>query len=98
MNPHEQRYINRIVRKALAENVSISVFDGCDWAIKGSTNMDEIMDALGATEEDTLTFVDLKSGERLGFLYLTYGNEEYATEEVVCDYSDNDFVNDLLDL
>ena len=80
----ERRIINRILRKALKLGYTVSVFDGEEWALARSTDIDRITSEIAATDCTTLRFRNSK-GDSVGQIFLVHGNEE----DVVSDMSDN---------
>ena len=78
----EKEIIRRIVTDALAAGYRMTVYDGEEKTVRGSTDRKEILDAIGTTDSDTL---GLWNGEkRMGGIMLVYGNEPGV---VVADYS-----------
>lgn len=78
-----------LIDAILAKGAMISVNDGEEWTVKGSTDKGEIIRALFTTDGDTIRARDAEKN-KLGDFYLIYGN---SGEEVIGDYSDNDFCN-----
>ncbi len=89
----ERRIVSRIVKDALAQGYIVSVYDGCDFAIKRSSHYSAIMAAIMSTDEDTLIIRDANTGEKIGFIHLVYGNDGF---DVVSDYTANDRIEALL--
>ena len=86
---NRQRLERRIVRAAVAEALrtghKVSVNDGEVWTVSKSTDLAEIMGAVMTTDEDKLRIYDAR-GERIGDVWLVYGNDGY---DVIADYHDN---------
>lgn len=76
----------RLVRKALEAGYKLSVSDGEEWTVKGSTNRMQVLEALATTGADTIR-VRTADGEKIGDLYLVYQNG--PGDELIADYSDN---------
>lgn len=88
----EAQIINLIVIEAISKGYSVSVHDGEETTVEKSTDFDTITKATMTTDEDTLIIHD-KSGERIGMVYLVYGNDGW---DVIADYTLNDQINDIL--
>ena len=78
----ERRVIRALVKTALADGCSISVYDGEAYPLKKSTSLKDIMAAIMSTDEDHLNI--WKDGKRIGSVFLVYGNDGY---DVINDYS-----------
>ena len=89
----ERVIVRKIVSDALEREWLASVFDGEEWTVRKSPNIDEIMESLGTTDEDQIVFRTI-DGEKVGWMYLVYGN---SPEEVVCDYTANEEMQGLID-
>ena len=74
--------IEKMIIKILSDGHKINVFDEEDVLKHGCTNKNEILDEMGASDENTLQIDVLGS-----FLFLWVKAE--GTEEVISDYSDN---------
>lgn len=84
----EARVARKLIKAALARELSISVNDGEEWTVKRSRNYREIVDALATTGEDIL-HMTAPTGDRIGSFVLIYGNDE-SGEELIADHTDND--------
>lgn len=84
----EARVARKLIKAALARELSISVNDGEEWTVKRSRNYREIVDALATTGEDILRMT-APTGDRIGSFVLIYGNDETG-EELISDHTDND--------
>jgi hypothetical protein len=84
----EARVARKLIRAALARELSLSVNDGEEWTVKRSRNYREIVDALATTGEDILRMT-APTGDRIGSFVLIYGNDE-SGEELIADHTDND--------
>lgn len=86
----ERKIVERLLDDALAQNLTVSVYDGEVYALVRSYDKSAIFDAMFTTETDTLV---LWSGNhRLGSVTLIYGNGR----DVIADHSDNEFINKLV--
>lgn len=87
----ERRIAKAIVTDALAKGWTVSVHDGEEWALAASADKAAILSAMGSTDSDTLRF-RTSSGEKIGSIYLVWGNEE----DLLSDHTDvaplNEFV------
>ena len=92
----EARVARKLVKAALAEGLSVSVWEGEDWAIKRSTNARAIFDNMATTGSDTLRLRDAQ-GEYVGFFSLVYGNDPDG-EDLLSNYSDNELCERLAKL
>ncbi len=82
--PLDRRIVRAILTEAFTRGYSVSVYDGDEWTVKRSANMNEVTDALATTDEDAVRFRD---GDRVvGTMSLVYGNEPGV---IVADYTDN---------
>lgn len=79
----ETKIIRAIATKVVENNYTISVFDGEEYPVKKSGNVEDIMSAVGATDETTFRIRN-EGGETIGFIYFVHGNGE----DVVSDWSD----------
>lgn len=92
MNHSESVIIHKMVGRALAKGLTVSVYDGEEWALKRSSDIGVIMSSLGSTDYDTLRFRHA-DGQVAGSVLLVYGN---SPEEVVCDHTDNEVINTIV--
>jgi hypothetical protein len=79
----ERKIAKALVRRALAAGYSITVHDGEEVALKTSQDEKAIFAAMNSTDSDTLIF--FRGGQRVGNVWLIWGNED----DVVSDWSDN---------
>lgn len=82
-----------LIDAILAKGAMVSVCDGEEWTVKGSTDKGEIIRALFTTDGDTIRARDADK-QKLGDFYLIYGN---SGAEVIGDYSDTEFCNAVYD-
>lgn len=83
--------VRRLVLKGIEEGFSFSVYDGEETTVNKSRHYSNIMQALHATDEDTLKLFDAK-GIASGWFHLVYGNEGY---DVISDYLANNICTNL---
>jgi hypothetical protein len=91
MSKIETAIARRLVANALADKLTVSVYDGGAWCLKRSTNLTEIMDALQSTDCDTLRFRNA-DGVSIGSVLLIWGNED----DLISDHTDNDAIAALV--
>jgi hypothetical protein len=84
MSATEARIITKLIRRALQQGWTISVYDGEEWALVKSTDFEAITAEIAATDETTLRFREY--GISVGSVFLVHGNED----EVISDMSAND--------
>lgn len=82
--PNERAIAQRIVDFALAQQCTMSVYDGEEMVVKKSSDRQEILDALASTESDIIHFHNT-AGNRLGWVLLIWGNEC----DLISDSADN---------
>jgi hypothetical protein len=90
----ERKVINRLISATLEAGYSISVYDGEEWTLLYSTSAPRIKEMLATTGEDSLSIRN-KIGQRIGQVWLVYGNEENG-ECVISDHTDNDTIGGLV--
>ena len=78
--------VRRLVRHLLSMGYSLSVNDGWEWPVKGSTDGEEVLNALCATEEETIEAINQEGG-RMWFT-LVWGNDK-SGEELIADHNDS---------
>jgi hypothetical protein len=81
----EKKIIGELVRKALAMNYAVSVYDGEEWPLKQSSDYEAITAEVGATCTTELRFRKTSDRTRVGDVLLIHGNEE----DVISDHTDN---------
>lgn len=85
MNNTDRTQANALIDLLLANGCRVSVHDGEELTLKRSTDRAAILDAMGTTEADTLTWRDA-DGLWLGEFVLIYGN---GPGELVADHTAN---------
>lgn len=86
-----------LVKYALAQGLTVSVWDGEVWSTKRSTNYQEIIDDIEGLEDATLRFRDPSGFFIASALVSAHG---LADTETVIDYTDCDWMqtwNDAYD-
>jgi hypothetical protein len=87
----EAKAARSLVSLILKKGYEVSVNDGCEWVLRRSTSLHDILSVLCTTGEDHLILRNA-SGEKVGIFYLVWGN---SAEELVCDHSDNAIVDGI---
>jgi hypothetical protein len=88
----EARIAKSIVKSGLAKGYAVSVNDGGEWVVKRSTDAKDIIAALFSTDADYIRF-RTASGERVGTVFLVYGNDGW---DVINDYTDTEAMRAVL--
>ena len=85
-HPIERLISHDLVNAIIAADCNVSIWDGEEYAIKHSTDVEEILSAMSHTGEDNLQIWDNVDPEKAyeGFIYLVYGNEP---EYLIADYA-----------
>jgi hypothetical protein len=82
----ERQIIDLIIKDALDAGLTISVYDGEEWALARSTDYEAITAEVHATCDTTLRFYPVGAATaKVGWVYLVHGNDC----DVISDYSDN---------
>ena len=81
-HPIERLISHDLVNAIIAADCNVSIWDGEEYAIKHSTDVEEILSAMSHTGEDNLQIYDAamvfprdRETAYEGFVYLVYGNE-----------------------
>lgn len=77
----------------------ISVYDGEEYPVKRSRDLDTIMADIGQCDEETIVVrhaadEEGPAGMKLGGIYLVYGNDGW---DVICDHTDSRAMHELLE-
>jgi hypothetical protein len=88
---HEARIARKIVKDALANGWTVSVYDGDEWTVKSSTDNRAILEAMCTTDSDVLRLRDA-AGESIGNIWLVWGNDE----DVISDHTDSETMADFM--
>lgn len=79
-----------LVKHALAQGHTCSVWDGEEWQVSHSTKYQNIIEAIESVEEANLVIRLAVGGERIGWAHIIpYGLED---DETVADYTCNEFM------
>lgn len=70
---------NKLVKEALKQDMSVSVFDGEEWSLKRSTSFKAITAEIKAVEEAQLRFYDAEGKSTGWALVSVYGLEDDET-------------------
>lgn len=96
----ERAIVRRAVRDILAADdgaYCISVYDGEEYPVKRSRDLDKIMSNIGQCDEETIIVrhfnQDGTTGGQLGCIYLVYGNGGW---DVIADHTDSPLMHELL--
>lgn len=82
----EMTRARKLVRAALDAGFCVSVHNGEEFAIKRSTDHAAICKELHATDEEYLIIRNRETGDKVGTIFLVWGNDPTG-EELVCDHS-----------
>jgi hypothetical protein len=84
MNTEERFVVKQIVGRALDKGYLLTAYDGEEYPIKNSDDLEAVMAGLGHCDDEWL-IVSNADGKRIGAIYLVYGND---ADEVVADCTD----------
>lgn len=87
----ERVIIQEILGAADARFLSISLWDGEEWAVKAARDFAKVKAVIGATEESLLRFRNA-DGEDVGTVQLFHGNEA----DLIGDWTDTPEMNAML--
>ncbi|MDE4297133.1 hypothetical protein PXK56_18270 [Phaeobacter gallaeciensis] len=87
----EATIINRLISEILNRGLSVSVYDGCAYPVKRSTNRAEIQRNVAATDE-THFWVRDADGNQVAWFLMMHGN----WCDVISDCTDNDLTNEIM--
>lgn len=89
MAPAERRIIDKLICDALDMGCTISVGDGCEYAVIRSTDYTAITREIAACDEMVLR---IRQGDKHAAFFFVHGNEPY---EVLNDHTDSAFARAL---
>ncbi|MDL2408609.1 hypothetical protein PY650_23770 [Rhizobium calliandrae] len=81
----ERKIVSAIVMHAIANHMTVSVYDGEEWMLVRSKSYGDIFASLFITDEDRLLLRNA-DGDKVGWFCLVYGKDGY---NVVSDYTAN---------
>lgn len=90
-DPGEAAMAALLVSAALGRGYTMSVHDGEEWALRHSSDADEVLNALATTDADTLAF--RLDGAHVGSVWIVWGNGC----DLFSDWSDNEAINSLVE-
>lgn len=82
----EEKIIREMLKFAIGKGYLVSVFDGEEYPVKCSANIEEIIENAMSVDEATLTFRDAETRNTIGKVLLVFGNDGW---DVIADHSDN---------
>lgn len=78
-----------LVKYALTNNDTVSVYDGEEWQIKRSASFQEIIDAIESVEMAELRIRDLEGNSKAWALIV----HDTGEDEHVADHTDNEYMD-----
>ena len=78
-----------LVKYALKNNDTVSVFDGEEWAVRRSVSFQEIVDAIESVEEAELRIRDTDGNSKAWALIV----QDTGEDEHVADHTDNEYMD-----
>ena len=85
--PGEQKIARKLVREALRRGYVVSVWDGEEWALRGATKLQDVLDQLCSTGQDVVSIRKPRDGGAIKFL-LVWGNDPEGCE-LIADHTDS---------
>lgn len=83
----------KFIKSILADGHMISVWDGGEWQVKKSQSYKAVIDAIQSVDVAEIRIRD-KDDNKLGWAMIVNGLDR---EEEIADFTDNDYMNKLLD-
>lgn len=80
----------QLIKHALRNNCTVSVWDGEEWQVKRSTSLRAIVDAVKSVDEASLRIRDASGAVVAAALVAAYG---LAPDETVIDHSANEWMH-----
>lgn len=93
MQQAEEKIVAQLIRQIIQDGYFISLFDGEEYPVEHNRDEVLILNSIGATDADQI-WIERSNHSIVGWIYLVYGNEP---EEVICDYTANDYIEQLVD-
>lgn len=94
MNNIEDKIARKLIETILADGLTISVNDGEETTLHKSTNIDQIVDAIGTTDLDWLYVYD-NVPHRIGSIMLVWGNGTDLISDYVAPVTNTDRMDAL---
>lgn len=94
MDSEERFVVKQMVSRALDKGYTLSVFDGEEFPVLHSDDLEEVMAELGHCDEEWL-YVENADHKKIGTIWLVYGNDP---DEVVCDCTDKPEILEIVGL
>jgi len=99
-HPIERLIAHDLANAIVGADCNVSIWDGEEYAIKHSTDVEKILGAMSHTGEDNLQIYDAamvfprdRETAYEGFIYLVYGNEP---ENLVADYGGPEWLERII--
>lgn len=80
-----------LIKKALSDGHTVSVWDGEEWAVKCSTKYREILGACDAVDAVCVLRIINKEGERIGSAWVY----DEGLPESIIDHNDSPYMRDI---
>ena len=100
-HPIERLIAHDLINAIVGSDCNVSIWDGEEYAVKYSTDVEEILSAMSHTGEDNLQIYDAamvfprdRETAYEGFVYLVYGNEP---ENLVADYGGAEWLENIIE-
>lgn len=84
VNEAERQIARKIIEDAITAGYTIDVYDGGDFPLKDSADIEMILGAMFSTDSDKLYLC--KGGKSVGWVFLVYGECGW---DVICDHTMN---------
>lgn len=94
LSTNEAKIISLFCTDAIAKGMTVSLHDSCEWALKRSTDVQEILKEAAACGEDTFRFRDAE-GKVVGSVYCIYGNGNDGLD-CITDHTESTAMDELL--
>jgi len=95
-NNDDRICVQLLLAEILRDGRTVSIHDGEEWALNGSSDLHNILDGLASTGEDLIEVAD-KLNHVLGKFYLIYCNGSEG-DPMICltDYTANTFCENIV--
>jgi hypothetical protein len=88
----ERKIITKLMKEAIKQGYSVSVFDGEEYAVEQSTDIELLKKEIMATDTDSIELYHA-NGTMFGSVLAVYGNDGY---DVMADSSNSPAFNEFL--